>query len=101
MSETLLKMKPAEALTIAVAIVAVMGFTMIGLGWVPHLSIILVMCGLLAYGAFKRQSFADMQEQMAKGVVSGIARFPVFLYRAAGVGADDVGGDSHADVLWF
>lgn len=80
MSETLLKMKPAEALTIAVAIVAVMGFTMIGLGWVPHLSIILVMCGLLAYGAFKRQSFADMQEQMAKGVVSGIGAIYLFFF---------------------
>lgn len=80
MSEKLLQMKPREAVPIAGAIVAVMGITMIGLGWVPHLSIILVMCALLVYGCVKGLSFKNMQSEMAKGVVSGIGAIYLFFF---------------------
>ncbi|MDO4696865.1 MAG: Na+/H+ antiporter NhaC [Neisseria sp.] len=80
MSEKLLQMKPREAVPIAGAIVAVMGITMIGLGWVPHLSIILVMCALLVYGCAKGLSFKNMQSEMANGVVSGIGAIYLFFF---------------------
>lgn len=80
MAEPLIAMRPREALLTAVLIVAVMGVTMIGFGWVPHISIVLVMCGLFAYGRFKGQGFDAMQRKMAEGVVSGIGAIYLFFY---------------------
>ncbi|UOP05018.1 Na+/H+ antiporter NhaC [Conchiformibius kuhniae] len=80
MNETLLQMKPREAVPVAGLIVAVMGITMIGLGWVPHLSIILVMCALLVYGRWRKQPFQAMQTAMANGVVSGIGAIYLFFF---------------------
>lgn len=80
MKQALINMSPREALPIALAIVAVMGVTMIGFGWVPHISIILVLCGLLAYGKLKGQSFDAMQAKMTEGVVSGIGAIYLFFF---------------------
>ncbi|MDO5058454.1 MAG: Na+/H+ antiporter NhaC [Neisseria sp.] len=80
MNETVLQIKPREAVPIAGVIVAVLSLTMIGFGWVPHLSIILVMCGLLCYGRFKCQDFDVLQSQMAKGVLSGIGAIYLFFF---------------------
>ncbi|TFV02615.1 Na+/H+ antiporter NhaC, partial [Bacillus stratosphericus] len=73
-------MHPREASLISLLIVAVMGITMIGFGWVPHISIVLVMCGLFAYGRIRGQDFAAMQKSMAEGVVSGIGAIYLFFY---------------------
>lgn len=72
--------RPREALLVSFLIVAVMGITMIGFGWVPHIAIVLVMCGLFAYGRFKGTSFDIMQKSMAEGVVSGIGAVYLFFY---------------------
>lgn len=77
---TITTMRPREALLISLLIVAVMGITMIGFGWVPHISIVLVMCGLFAYGRFKGAGFDAMQKSMAEGVVSGIGAIYLFFY---------------------
>ncbi len=77
---TITTMRPREALLISILIVAVMGVTMIGFGWVPHISIVLVMCGLFAYGRFKGAGFDAMQKSMAEGVVSGIGAIYLFFY---------------------
>ena len=80
MNDPLLQMRPAKALLITIAIVAVMGVTMIGFGWVPHISIVLVLCGLFAYGQLKGLHFGAMQARMAKGVVSGIGAIYLFFF---------------------
>ncbi|MCP2040065.1 NhaC family Na+:H+ antiporter [Neisseria sp. HSC-16F19] len=80
MKEALIRIRSREALMVALAIVAVMGVTMIGFGWVPHISILLVLCGLMAYGKFKGQSFSAMQEKMAEGVMSGIGAIYLFFF---------------------
>lgn len=77
---TITTMRPREALLISILIVAVMGVTMIGFGWVPHISIVLVMCGLFAYGRFKSAGLDSMQKSMAEGVVSGIGAIYLFFY---------------------
>lgn len=80
MKESLIHIRPAEAVPIAGAIVAALGLTMISFGWVPQLSIIAVMCGLFAYGRFKGLSFDAMQGKMAEGVVSGIGAVYLFFF---------------------
>lgn len=80
MQESLIQLKPLQAALIAAVVVAVLGISMIGFGWVPHLSIILVMCGLLAYGKWRKLTFNAMQEKMAEGVVSGIGAIYLFFF---------------------
>lgn len=80
MDEPLLSLKPIQAVLVAGLIVGVLGMTMIGFGWVPHLSIIIVMCGLLAYGKFRRIGFDAMQQKMAEGVASGIGAIYLFFF---------------------
>ena len=80
MQAPLLNMRSGEAVLIAVIAVAAMSVTMIGFGWVPHLSIILVLCALLALGRCKGLSFRQMQQGMASGVMSGIGAIYLFFF---------------------
>lgn len=43
----LTQISPQLAFMISAIIIAIMGVTMIGFGWVPHLSLILAICVLL------------------------------------------------------
>ncbi|WLP95490.1 Na+/H+ antiporter NhaC [Psychrobacter sp. M13] len=70
--QVLTELSPKLAFIIASVVIAIMGVTMIGFGWVPHLSLMLAIAILLALGMFKGLSFEKMQEQMSSGVVSGI-----------------------------
>ena len=80
MDTALLVMRPREALRVALVVVAVMGITMIGFEWVPHLSVILVLCGLLVFGRARNVAFKDMQHGMAAGVMSGIGAIYLFFF---------------------
>ncbi|WP_367104186.1 Na+/H+ antiporter NhaC [uncultured Psychrobacter sp.] len=80
LSETLTQFSPKLAFIIAAVVIAIMGVTMIGFGWVPHLSLILAICFLLAIGLFKKLSFNDMQAKMAEGVMSGIGAIYLFFF---------------------
>ncbi len=77
---TLIQFSPKLAFLISAVIIAIMGVTMIGFGWVPHLSLVLAICFLLAIGLFKKLSFNDMQAQMASGVMSGIGAIYLFFF---------------------
>ena len=68
------------AFIISAIVIAIMGITMIGFGWVPHLSLILAICVLLAIGMTKGLSFDDMQAQMASGVMRGIGAIYLFFF---------------------
>lgn len=79
-SEILTQFPPKLAFLISAVVIAIMGVTMIGFGWVPHLSLLLAICFLLAIGLFKKLSFNDMQAQMAEGVLSGIGAIYLFFF---------------------
>lgn len=78
--KTLISMSPRLAVMIAAIIIAIMGITMIGMGWVPHVSLILAICVLLAIGRMKGLSFDAMQAQMASGVMRGIGAIYLFFF---------------------
>ncbi|MFC0820767.1 Na+/H+ antiporter NhaC family protein [Moraxella marmotae] len=78
--QSLLAIKPAQAAVIALAMIAIMGITMIAWGWVPHLSLLLVIVSLLAFGFIKGQKFADMQKRMTDGVNTGMGAIYLFSF---------------------
>lgn len=81
MSPQVLKEMPTRlAMLIAGIIVAVMGYTMISLEWVPHLSILLVLCALLGLGKLRGLNFEAMQDQMITAVKAGFGAIYLFFF---------------------
>lgn len=78
--QILTQVSPKLAFMLSTLIILIMGVTMIGFGWVPHLSLILAICFLLAVGLFKGLSFDDMQMQMASGIMRGIGAIYLFFF---------------------
>lgn len=78
--QILTQVSPKLAFMLSTLIILIMGLTMIGFGWVPHLSLILAICFLLAVGLFKGLSFDDMQMQMASGIMRGIGAIYLFFF---------------------
>ena len=78
--QILTQFPPKIAFIIATMVIAIMGITMISFGWVPHLSLILAICVLLAIGLIKGLSFEQMQEQMGAGVMMGISAIYLFFF---------------------
>ena len=78
--QILTQVSPKLAFMLSTLIILIMGVTMIGFGWVPHLSLILAICFLLAVGLFKGLSFDDMQMQMATGIIRGIGAIYLFFF---------------------
>lgn len=68
------------AMIMACAMVVMMGVVMIALGWIPHLALLLVICGLFLFGKLKGISFDAMQGYMAKGVMSGFGAIYLFFF---------------------
>lgn len=78
--QILTQVSPKLAFMLSTLVILIMGVTMIGFGWVPHLSLLLAICFLLAVGLFKGLSFDDMQTQMATGVMRGIGAIYLFFF---------------------
>lgn len=79
-SSVSLSVSPLKALAVASIIILIMGITMIGFDWVPHLSLILAICVLLLIGRVQGLSFKVMQAEMANGVMSGIGAIYLFFF---------------------
>lgn len=79
------KAKPSlpTALILTLMIVALISFSIIKLESVPHIPILLAIFILLAYGAFKKISFREMEEGMIAGAKSGMVA--VFIFFLIGV----------------
>lgn len=58
---TLLNLTPMQAAIIALVVIAVLGVTMIAWGFVPHLSLLSVILGLMMFGLFRGIGFEAMQ----------------------------------------
>ncbi len=78
--QTLTQFSSGVAAIISAIVITIMGVTMIGFGWVPHLPLILAICVLLAIGLYKGLTFNSMQAQMAAGVMSGIGAIYLFFF---------------------
>ncbi|MEG9499059.1 Na+/H+ antiporter NhaC [Mannheimia indoligenes] len=80
MNNYLLKLKPMTAVILSLLTVFILGFTMIGLGWVPQISILAVIVILLLFGLLNKIPFKNMQEGMANGLMSGIGAVYLFFF---------------------
>ncbi|MDO5651864.1 MAG: Na+/H+ antiporter NhaC family protein [Moraxella sp.] len=80
MDKPLLSIRPREAVVIAGIVVALMGVMMIGLGFMPHLALVVILCVMFGFGRYKGLSFDVMQQGMAKGVGSGIGAIYLFFF---------------------
>ncbi|HDZ6812454.1 TPA: Na+/H+ antiporter NhaC, partial [Mannheimia haemolytica] len=72
--------KPMTAVILSLLTVFILGFTMIGLGWVPQISILAVIVMLLLFGLINKIPFKNMQEGMASGLMSGIGAVYLFFF---------------------
>lgn len=68
------------AMFIATVMVAIMAVVMIAFEWIPHLALLLVICGLLLFGKLKGIGFDTLQGFMAKGVMSGFGAIYLFFF---------------------
>lgn len=82
-ADTLLKLTPKQAVPIAIVVVFVLGLTMIKWGFVPLLSLLIVIFGLMIYGMVKGVKFEDMQSKMIGGVSTGMGA--IYLFSSIGL----------------
>ena len=75
---TLLNMTPTQAVIIALIVIAVLGITMISWGFVPHLSLLTVILGLMMFGLVRGIGFDAMQNKMIDGVSTGMGAIYLF-----------------------
>lgn len=78
--KSLLTMPPAEALAVAVALIAAMGYSIISLGWVPHMSIIAAIVALILYGLCRGLKYTDMQDGMIRAISQGMGAIYLFFF---------------------
>lgn len=80
MNNYLLKLKPSTAVLLSIMTIIILGGTMIKLGWVPQISILLVIITLLLFGLINKIPFKEMQNGMAEGLMSGIGAIYLFFF---------------------
>ena len=76
----LLEMPRKEAFAVAAAVVAAMGYTIIALGWLPHMTIIAAITALLVYGLLRGLKYEDMQ----RGMVASLSQSMGAVYSKRG-----------------
>ncbi|WP_432481114.1 Na+/H+ antiporter NhaC family protein [Moraxella sp. ZY200743] len=76
----LLHLTPKQAVPIAIIVVAVLALTMIQLGFVPLLSLLIVILGLMIFGLTKGVKFEAMQDKMIGGVATGMGAIYLFSF---------------------
>lgn len=78
--KSLLDMPRLEAVVVAVLLVAMMGFTIISLGWLPHISIISAIIALILYGLCRGLKYNDMQNGMIQAISQGMGAVYLFFF---------------------
>lgn len=76
----LLNMPRQEAFPVAALLVAAMGYSIISLGWLPHMAILTAIMGLLIYGMLRGVKYADMQSRMVASVGQGMGAVYLFFF---------------------
>lgn len=72
--------KLSEAMALMVLMIGIMGYTIIVLQWLPHLSILLAITGLMVYGVCHKVAWSAMQERMAQSVEQGMGAVYLFFF---------------------
>ncbi len=78
--KSLLKVSRAEAVAVALAIVAGMGYSTISLEWLPHMSIVAAIVVLIFYGLVRGVAYDDMQQGMIGAVGQGMGAIYLFFF---------------------
>lgn len=78
--QPLLNLSLHEALCVMIVAVSSMGYTIITLGWLPHLSILLAMIALLLYGMVRGAQWDAMVKRMAASVEQGMGAIYLFFF---------------------
>ena len=69
-----------EAFGVVIVLVAAMGYSIISLGWLPHMSILTSIIVLLVYGLIRGVKYTDMQTGMAASLQQGIGALYLFFF---------------------
>lgn len=78
--QPLLNLTLTQAIGMTIAVVAAMGYTIIALEWVPHLTILIALLALLGYGMWRGVAWNDMQKRMAESVEQGMGAIYLFFF---------------------
>ena len=78
--KSLIDMPRKEAVFVAAAVVAAMGYTIIALEWLPHMTIIAAITALLAYGLVRGLEYGDMQRGMVAAVSQSMGAVYLFFF---------------------
>lgn len=78
--KSLLDMPRGEALAVVVALIAAMGYTIISLEWLPHMSIIAAIVVLILYGLARGLKYNDMQQGMIGALNQGMGAIYLFFF---------------------
>lgn len=76
----LLNMPRWEAFLVATLMVAAMGYSIISLGWLPHVAILTAIMVLLVYGMLRGARYGEMQSRMAASVGQGMGAVYLFFF---------------------
>ena len=76
--KSLLNMPRTEAIMVALVLVVAMGYSIISLEWLPHMSIITAIVVLLLYGLIRGLKYQDMQNGMVGAVGQGMGASYLF-----------------------
>ena len=79
-AKPLLEMPRWEAAAVAAIIVALMGYAIIWLEWVPHMAILTAMVCLLVYGLCRGVRYRAMQGWMIGAVGQGMGALYLFFF---------------------
>ena len=79
-AKPLLEMPRWEAAAVAAIIVALMGYAIIWLEWVPHMAILTAMVCLLVYGLCRGERYRPMQDWMIGSVGQGMGALYLFFF---------------------
>lgn len=75
-----LKISGGEALAVAVAVIALMGYAIISLGWLPHMAIVVAIAVLLLYGLARGLKYREMQDGMIGALGQGLGAIYLFFF---------------------
>ncbi|ULJ69992.1 Na+/H+ antiporter NhaC [Wielerella bovis] len=78
--QSLLNLSLQEAVITTLLMIVAMGYTIIALGWMPHLSILLALIALLLYGLVRGAKWEEMSKRMAASVEQGMGAVYLFFF---------------------
>lgn len=77
--ENSISIKGWEAVAVILAIVTIIGVSLVSFGAEPHIPIFLVLLLLIGYGKLKKQAWSTIETGIVKGVKAGIIPIIIFL----------------------